>query len=456
MSSSDVADGRLFTRAEYGVDACERMASLSFTTVARVAGELPTPRLRDALSALEQKHVLLRAAVDRSGARLRFLQGRAAPIPVREIQAPPERVLTEAEAALQQRDWTDAGPRGELLIIRHADDDCSLLLTLHHLVSDGSSGIMLMRDLLAGAAAVARAEHPCVDSPGLNVYQPAVHRGPGAWMRAAGVALRSLLRAAPLRLRQAQWRTDLSRQIELRALRLDVPSTRALCAQAKADGVTVHGVIAATMSQAVLACAQRPGLIRIMHAVNMRKQLPPEQRSDTLDQACGYYVSGLETDHRPHAGQTTAALATEIHGALHAGLKRGEPWVVIPLLIPALTALVPRRGDVRRWAAFYERLAFRPSFGITNLGRLETLQVRTQLGALQVKEFYFCAAGSVMYELGLSVTHLDDRLTVVLNSQRARLSSAQMQVLSETLMQGLLAYAARSPGGSCLSAAAAR
>lgn len=440
MTTLESTSGRPLCRTEVGVDASDRMASLSFTTVARVTGLLPLERLRRALDQLEQRHVLLRAAIDRGQGELKFRWGAADSIPLREIHAPVDEVFKEAEIALKQRCWTDEGPRAELLVLRHKDDDCSLLLTLHHLISDGSSGIMLMRDLLAGVEGLKTDLLAQVDSPGLNAYVPERWRRWTAWFLMLGVAARSLSRF-PIRLRQPKWRDDPARLIRLNALRLDEPNTRALCARAKADNVTVHGVIAAAMSQAVAASAGRLGLIRVMHAVNMRKQVSKEQQSAMLDQACGYYVSGMETDHQVGERTKITALAKEVHSALHQGLARGEPWLILPMLLPTLGAVVPKRGNVQRWAWFYERMAFRPSFGITNLGRLEAMKCHPQVGALKVPEFYFCAAGSVLYDLGLSVTHFTDSLMIVVNSQRARVSDNQAEHLMRSLQTHLLAYA---------------
>lgn len=435
------AEGRPFCATERGVDACDRMASLSFTVVARVRGDLPSQRLQHALDRLERRHPLLRAGIVRGAWRLDFRWGAAAPIPLQEREAPPDRVAAEAEFTLRQRPWTDEGPRAELLVLRHGVADCSLLLTLHHLISDGSSGILLMRDLLAVAAGEALALPEVIDSPGLNAFVPARWTVGKAWPAMLQVSLRSLLRRAPLRLRQPHGHGDRQRALRLNLLQLPEPVTQALCARARRDGLTVHGIIAAAMSQGLQACASRDGTLRIMHAVNMRKQLSGSQRDEMLSQACGYYVSGIQTDHCLRAGVSTADLARDIHAELHGGLARGEPWLVLPGIVPMLTALVPRRGDVRTWAWPFERLAFRPGFGITNLGRLEALQCRASVGALQVDSLYFCAAGSVLYELGLSVTHFQDRLTLALNSLRARLTDAQAAQLLEYLEAGLRAYA---------------
>src|SRR5262245_40805027 len=159
--------------AERATDVFDRASTLNFTAVARVRGHLTPERLTGAVRALEAKHPLLRARIDREG-ELRYVPGEAAPIPLQVEHASASDWSRFAAQTLEHKIWPDEGPRAELTWLDHGEGRSTLLLCLHHLVSDGSSGIIAMRDLL-GFVADPAAVPEVVPSPGQRAFYPVGH-----------------------------------------------------------------------------------------------------------------------------------------------------------------------------------------------------------------------------------------------------------------------------------------
>ncbi|MFC6091036.1 non-ribosomal peptide synthase/polyketide synthase [Saccharothrix lopnurensis] len=105
----------------------------------RLRGGLDVPRLERALTALVARHDQLRTAFP-------AVDG----LPVAEVH-PPAPVVLPVVAALPEVEPFDltTGPLFRPVLVRHADDDHTLALTMHHIVTDGWSGGVLMSDLAA-------------------------------------------------------------------------------------------------------------------------------------------------------------------------------------------------------------------------------------------------------------------------------------------------------------------
>ncbi|GAA1292609.1 non-ribosomal peptide synthetase [Saccharothrix xinjiangensis] len=109
----------------------------------RLRGGLDVPRLERALTDLVARHDQLRTSFP-------AVDG----LPVAEVH-PPEPValpvLDAAPDALPEVEPFDltTGPLFRPVLVRHADDDHTLALTMHHIVTDGWSGGVLMSDLAA-------------------------------------------------------------------------------------------------------------------------------------------------------------------------------------------------------------------------------------------------------------------------------------------------------------------
>ncbi len=131
----------------------------------RLRGRLDVPALRSALDALVRRHEALRTVFPAVGSRpvQRVLPARGVALPAADLAALPE---ADREAAVSRhardeagRGWTLARePLFRALLLRCGDDEHVLLLSTHHIVTDGWSLGVLFRDLGALYAAAATGE----------------------------------------------------------------------------------------------------------------------------------------------------------------------------------------------------------------------------------------------------------------------------------------------------------
>ena len=121
----------------------------------RLSGELDLARLQDALTSLVRRHGILRKVFRMETARpvqvvfpsgallLEHLDLRGLPEPEREAQLR-HHATTEALRPFSDLDKT---PPVRAILVRLAEHDHILLLNLHHLVGDGWSSVLLLREL---------------------------------------------------------------------------------------------------------------------------------------------------------------------------------------------------------------------------------------------------------------------------------------------------------------------
>ncbi|MET0396317.1 MAG: non-ribosomal peptide synthase/polyketide synthase, partial [Longimicrobiaceae bacterium] len=133
----------------------------------RLRGALDAGALRAALDALVLRHEILRTSfVERGGAPVQAVHD-PAPVALAEpdlrrlpaAEREAEALRLAAAEALRPFDLA-RGPLLRAALLRLADDDHVLCLTLHHVVSDGWSRGVLVRELSALYAALARGEAP--------------------------------------------------------------------------------------------------------------------------------------------------------------------------------------------------------------------------------------------------------------------------------------------------------
>ncbi|MFI7602455.1 amino acid adenylation domain-containing protein [Actinoplanes sp. NPDC049681] len=135
-----------------------------------IRGPLDTAALHAALGDLLSRHAELRSAFDTEGGELRQSFPTTVPVPLREHRRPgpyrrSEALQWAAAAGARPFDLT-AAPliRADLL---HFDDGALLVLTAHHLVSDGWSSGVLVEDLIGfyRARATGTAPQPTATPP---------------------------------------------------------------------------------------------------------------------------------------------------------------------------------------------------------------------------------------------------------------------------------------------------
>lgn len=179
---------------------------------------------------------------------------------------------------------------------------------------------------------------------------------------------------------------------------------------------------------------------RITHPVDMRRYLHsryPESR--VIGHCVGYYVSSVDTDHRVDVSQPLSLQARAITQAVRDHKAQGHPLLTAPVAGPWVTRLT-RRMSPERFCAMAERDLMLATFSVTNLGPLETLGLRADLGALQVDDVSFVAAGSVLAALGASATSFRGRIRLNLSGAAPLVAPAVFARLDERVREHLTRY----------------
>ncbi|MFH8747921.1 condensation domain-containing protein [Streptomyces rimosus] len=120
----------------------------------RVRGPFDPQALGRALTALVRRHEVLRTRYGQCDGEPYQEVTDAAPVPVEVVPAEGDAAELLREAAARPFDLT-GGPVLRALVVRHAAEDHTVLLTLHHIAIDGGSLAVVARELstLYGAAA---------------------------------------------------------------------------------------------------------------------------------------------------------------------------------------------------------------------------------------------------------------------------------------------------------------
>ncbi len=150
------------------LDRMEGSRSLYNVGVAvRISGPVDVERLRDAARALIARHESLRMRIsEQSGAPVVHIgeadEGATAILRLGAIPAAQRgaAALGEAETWLARPFDLATGPLGRFLIIDVAPEECVLVASMHHIVSDGWSITIAVRDILAIYAAGTKAALP--------------------------------------------------------------------------------------------------------------------------------------------------------------------------------------------------------------------------------------------------------------------------------------------------------
>lgn len=169
----------MFWRLEEGA-----VGAFRVTVLFRLDGCVEGTFLARALLALQQRHPKLRAIIDQGPdgrPQYQFNQS-VPPIPF-EIKDynQPELPWREETRRLLQIAFPEGGPLVMVTVLRNPSDSHSVLLvTAHHAIADGLSGIMLVDDLLTEyAKAESQSDQPA--SPSLPVVTASRAKSSGGW-----------------------------------------------------------------------------------------------------------------------------------------------------------------------------------------------------------------------------------------------------------------------------------
>ena len=264
---------------------------------AHVTGSIGEDVLRRSLDAIQARHPLLRVRIERDGWNsLSFKTSRVAGLPLRIVEKPTDAWTDEAEKELHEEFTVQEGPLARCTLVRHAQEDNTVLITFHHAIGDAISGSFLMRDLFK-AASLACNKKKC-ELPALkpkmemNAYYPKWALGlSGRWryFKLVGRLLGALWQAGKPVIPMVDQRVPYKERIaRIVTHRLDPDFIDRLHKRAQENDTTLHGAMLAAQIIAIAHdrddTKERPYFIG--SPVNLRKWLNPHANEDV-----GVFVS---------------------------------------------------------------------------------------------------------------------------------------------------------------------
>lgn len=406
----------------------DRGYTLNFVTAAQVARSLTEGEVVAALARLQQRHPSL--AVDVAGRK-------PITIPLLTKTADVEGWSSVMTEELRDGHWSEHTAPARCTLLQHPKGGSTLLFTLWHAVSDGKSGIFAMRDLLATLASPEQPIEPCAPTR-LEDYLPADFR--------AGAAKRYLARQDELGRvgRFQKWgkgnvAPPRERRLTVAPMRLSPEHTRALDAQAKRHGVTLHGVLSAAIARAI--CEQAPlapdAPLLAFHPVDMRAYLARRNQA-RIPESVGYFISFVDTALRMTAERDLWADARRYHEAVHGALEDGVPRFTAAGGA-TLTRLLQRMLGVSLSRRVFEGPFGHAAFALSNLGALERMGVAPgNEHRLGLEAMHFAGAGSMTCNICCSAVGLGGGLLLNVGTVHPGLPDDAASRLAESIEADLL------------------
>lgn len=394
-----------------------------------VEGRLDLDILARVLDDLAAAHALLRAEVitDTEGAQhFRLRENYRVPLTVRHGGA-----AEYLELVNSRPDWTGGLFRAEVL---RDGDRHQIVLIIHHGVSDGRSAFALLGQLWQRYTGyISGAELPAVlpntelfdgiDRLLTSVISPADARELLDQWRAGAMTMGP--DSVPRQLPRDGSGADPLGQLALHRIELNAVETTSFVAAARAQGISVNSLLSGVAMAAIrarLEPADGPLLLLCGHAADVRGELPDPLPAEAMLNC----ASGLGTPVLVTPADDPAELGQDIAAQMAAAAQRHE----------AARFMVAAQQELDEVTAAL--LASPPTLAISNIGRLPAHSLPEELRV--VRNDVFAVTPGMPPKL--TVFTVGDRLTIQVEHDTAQYSRAQMEKLTQTLIEQLQAVRA--------------
>ncbi|MEW2489344.1 condensation domain-containing protein [Streptomyces sp. NPDC048411] len=394
----------------------DQLSTLNVCARVRIEGELSAQRLRTALGALQDRHPQLRMAIadtspERPDGGPRFVPTDL-PIPLREVH------LTGFEdsrwaSEVDGHELTDpldsrSGPLARAVVISGPEQIHDLILTVPHVIADGTTALSLLRQWVRLAAAPPAPGRTAVTNgpvpePFEALFPERFSAGPDALSgeQAADGADTAAATDDVGRLEPERFVPFDQRRTRMLHRSLSADVLEGLTLACKREGATLHGVLAAAMACAVARDAKAAPAAHF--AVGSPVSLRDELRRAVSEDEVGCFVSALHSVVRCQPDDLWS-MARFIKDDITARKNLGEQYEVFSLLAAQGPAGVADSEPFIRH--FEEHGPF--NFFVSNIGRFD---FPTELGAWRLSGAQFVGGISVVGYFGSSVSTSQGRLS---------------------------------------------
>jgi len=387
-----------------------------FCVVAEIEGTIDPAKCRAAFDAVQAGHPMLSVCVRDDPQRGPGIYRCDRPLKVgfSSVDEEPDwRRVVERELATPFADSEGPLMRATVMYGAHG---ASIVLTSHHVLSDGMSAVFIVQDLMEALDGRPLARLPELPSQERLVADVLLPEGRTIDPEMPDGLDERRLRAiadAPL------WRPFEGDTPLVHTIEFDAPFSARLRRRSRETATTLNGALCAALVQCVAEADRGRETCAILSAINCR----PLVR--TADRDCGLLVRAAATTYALHEAGDFWALARRTNAAVVAA--RSSEGVIRSFA--AMEACVPKRGDSQLACGYFG--AFQYDAVLSNLG---ALPIPAQVGALRLKAVWGTAVqGRFVHERVFGAASFDGRLRIVQTSPKVMLSI--LEPLREKLAQ---------------------
>ena len=286
IDTAEAVELRPLGALENLVAAYAEAASITFSVMAEIEGEIRPAEAEIALTAVQARHPLLGVGIRRNAAGRRSFVRSGGPIPL-DVLAPG--VVSWQEVAgleIRRRFDVENGPLLQVSLLPEAKST-RLFFTFHHSMSDGKSAVFLIRDFLQ--ALNGQGLDPFLDADSMDQRLAALEL-PESEASADGEPTSSSPAGAPA---ENRWGRGMDRR-PIVTTRTVVPTlARRLREVARFHDTTVHAALSVALARAVGALKGAIDPVRILSPVDHRAAMGTEDE-------CGFFASVGNTAVAPN------------------------------------------------------------------------------------------------------------------------------------------------------------
>lgn len=391
--------------------------------VARVClhGTIASGLLEAATAALVSEYPMLRVAIaaDTDGTNPTFVPS-SRPTDIRTLTGDDvewQRQIDHTELATPLN-W-QSGPLARLVQVSVDVQTHDLVLTISHVIADGTTALYLLRRLIEHANQIAQSSQASdlITSrsviPAADDLLPARYRGVRALPRVAATAVADRLATAvtrPHRLSAESAVPAQRRRTRLLCRRLSRGELNALAQRCRAEGVSVHGALLAAMATAIgpTAAQLSSGRLAIGSPIDVRAELTPPVPADEA----GAYVVTVPSAIRFGGGRDLWSIARHANRSLARRTRTGQHLT----LMSAGRYVSPKSLDTcSRVFGLLERSG-PGNICLSNIGRYDfptrigdwSLSGAQFIAGISVSGYFVATANTSHDELHWNFTYIED------------------------------------------------
>ncbi len=385
---------------------------LNFTMACTVAGPLSRENLLFALDEIQRRHPLLRVQIEKLGNKYRFTPTQSR-IPLEKLEATDADLVTVMQRQINTPFHQEQGPLVRCIWFEEEGGVHHVLLTVHHVIGDGMSGMQLLRDLLTVAGSNSNRNAYTLEA--LDNHLAMDHRLPPSARNWAGFVNAAKFSALNIFQDIRLGAPDLwtikgevsigNRETIIAFKEFSEDFTDALADRARKEQSTVHAALSAAICLSFAEEFDDKRMVSVKHRspVNIRKDLEPP-----ADEEVGMFASLAFFRARINQHDDFWTTARSVREQIENQVRRSVPVVAATVPCRLYRFFRCDRLDNRKMADIWWRYA-KSSTGLTNLGRVD---LPTHFGDLTVKELHTAVSPGIIGDYTSTVTTFNNRLTL--------------------------------------------